>query len=401
MNLVILNDAAHITGGAGKVAIDTACSLSRKGINVILFTAVGPVDKSLEQYNLKVICLFQNDILNDSHRLRAIVQGLYNIRAKREFKRILKQLSPESTIIHFHSWTKSLSSSLFSVTAKFNYKVVITLHEYFSFCPNGSFYNYKQANICQLIPLSCSCISCNCDSRHFAHKVWRVLRQYIQNNVLWDNRFLSFITISTLNRRILENNTSDKKIRIYNLRNPIEINTNTPVNPQENCEYFFIGRLSSEKGVELFCKVITELGLKGVVLGDGYLLNDLKAKYSNISFEGWIKHADMYKYMKRCRALIFPSLWYEGSPLTIIEIKSYGIPCIVPDKCAASEEIIDEETGFIFESGNVKSLKSAIVKMNNIDITKMSKEILRQFNPALYSMDTHISNLLNIYNDIL
>ena len=37
-----------------------------------------------------------------------------------------------------------------------------------------------------------------------------------------------------------------------------------------------MARLSPEKGVNLFCNAITDLGFNGIVMGDGEQLDDLK-----------------------------------------------------------------------------------------------------------------------------
>jgi len=101
------------------------------------------------------------------------------------------------------------------------------------------------------------------------------------------------------------------------------------------------------------------------------------------------------------KGLIFPSLWYEGSPLTILEMKSKGIPCIVPDRCAAAEEIEDGVTGFVFKTGDIHSLKQAIMKYEEADILTLQKNILSTFNADDYTPKTHTRNLLNIYSEIL
>ena len=61
-------------------------------------------------------------------------------------------------------WTKALSSSVFDVAFKMNFKVVLTLHDYFTACPNGGYFDYKENKICKRKPLSWKCIKCNCDS---------------------------------------------------------------------------------------------------------------------------------------------------------------------------------------------------------------------------------------------
>ena len=62
-------------------------------------------------------------------------------------------------------------------------------------------------------------------------------------------------------------------------------------------------------------------------------------------------------YFKKAKALVFTSLCYETFGLSVAEARSYGIPCIVPDSCAASEQVIDGETGYLFKTGNLDSLK--------------------------------------------
>ena len=78
-----------------------------------------------------------------------------------------------------------------------------------------------------------------------------------------------------------------------------------------------------------------------------------------------------------------------------------GIPCSVPDRCAAAEEIEDGVTGFVFKTGDIHSLKQAIMKYEKADILTLQKNILSTFNADDYTPNTHTRNLLNIYSEIL
>lgn len=213
------------------------------------------------------------------------------------------------------------------MTAKYGFRVVVTAHEYFSICPNGTLFNFRKKRTCNLRPMGISCIYSDCDSRKYTHKLWRVVRQLIQNRTLWKNKPIWFISISRLNRELIEKYLQERNIRLCDICNPVELNESVPVRVQENDTYFFIGRLSAEKGVDLFCEAITSLGLKGVVLGYGYMLPELKCKYPNIGFLGNIKGDRMGELLHSCRALIFPSLWYESLGLVVLEAMSYAIPC--------------------------------------------------------------------------
>ncbi|MDR3128704.1 MAG: glycosyl transferase family 1, partial [Tannerellaceae bacterium] len=73
----------------------------------------------------------------------------------------------------------------------------------------------------------------------------------------------------------------------------------------------------------------------------------------------------------------------------------------VPDQCAASERVIDGKTGYIFKSGDLKSLKQSILKVQTEDISTVSDNIIRDFDSLKYSIDTHIDKLIHLYNDLL
>lgn len=400
-NIILINDFGFINGGAGKVAITSAKLLAQQGYNVTFLTAVPPVDKELIEKGVHVVSLGQKDILSNPNRFQAMYQGIWNVKAAKALEGILSQYNADETVVHFHCWMKALSCSLWKVMAKSQIKVAITLHDYFLFCPNGGLFNYQKLKICHKKPSSMSCLLCNCDSRSYIQKIWRFIRQMVQAYWLVRNRNISFISISDLNEKVSKPSLNHISRKWYRLQNPIEINSHSFVNIADNDIYLFVARLSAEKGVELFCQAITELNLKGCVLGDGYLKDSLQKKYPNIDFAGWVTGENKETIIRRGRALVFPSLWYEGAPLTIVEMESYGLPCIVPDKCAASEEIVDGKTGFVFKSGSLPSLKEALIKCENCKIEFLQKNILDSFNPNMYSEDTHLKSLVSIYTDIL
>ena len=181
----------------------------------------------------------------------------------------------------------------------------------------------------------------------------------------------------------------------------MEINENQPNKLLDNNVYLFMARLSPEKGGELFCQAITDLNLKGVVLGDGYLRNELMERYPNIEFVGWVTGKDKQVYFKQAKAFVFTSLCYETFGLSVAEARSYGIPCIVPDSCAASEQVIDGETGYLFKTGDLDSLKEALIKYENADIQVMQNNIVNNFIADNWSLTSHIKNLIQVYNEII
>lgn len=398
-NIVIVNDFADIDGGAAKIAIETAMALTQQ-FNVYLFTAVPPVSPLLQQSGVNVICINKPDILHDPNRCRAITKGIWDNSVKVEFTKLLSGLRKEETIVHVHTWTKALSSAVFYVTAKLDFHLVLTLHDFFPFCANGGFFDYQQRRICERRSLSAGCLLTNCDARSYSQKIWRVLRLFVQNKMLWRNKHLTLLYISELCKNVATPYIP-KGVKMIYLPDPVELGDNEKADISNNEFYLYLGRLSPEKGADLFCKALTELGLKGLLVGDGYIKSELEQKYPQMEFAGWASGERKQQLIKQAKALVFPSFWGETYGLAVAEARSYGIPCIVPDRCAASEQVEDGKTGYIFKTGDLSSLKEAILKYENTDILQMQNNLIKSFDKESLSMETHIMRLVETYNQIL
>ena len=398
-NIIIVNDFAKADGGAAMVAVDTALSLADKYC-VYFLTSVLPIDQRFGKSKVKVVCMNKPDILGDKSRLRATIKGLYDRDVEKRLESLLDSLDASGTIVHVHTWTKALTSAVFRVTAKKNFHLVLTLHDFFGFCPNGGFFNFKKKQICERRSMSLGCVATNCDARSYPQKVWRMLRFLIQSKNLWANEKLTLLYISEFCRKVSEAYVP-KGVRMLYLPDPVDLSENEKAPIENNTQYLFLGRISPEKGAGLFCQAISELGLRGLVVGDGYMRNDLEKKYPNIEFAGWALGERKKQLMLRAKALVFPSFLGETFGLSVAEAKSYGIPCIVPDRCAAAEQVEDGKTGFIFNTGNLDSLKEAILKYEQADIAKMQQTLIDTFDAKSLSMETHVKNLLEIYNQIL
>lgn len=350
-NVIVVCDFANITGGAERVAITSAVSLAETGSNVVMFTGKGPVCDELKNSNVHVICLNQEEAIKDSNRLRGIIRGIYNRSARQEMEKLLKEYDPKDTVIHMHGWSKVLSSSIFIPIKRMGFKVLVTMHDYFLQCPNGCCYDFQKKEICERKAMRVDCVLCNCDKRSYIYKLYRIIRQ-IGMLRLVNGTELYIAFISKFNK-----NVSEKRIPVHYKKmmilNPINVKLQTIVPASDNKKYLYIGRLSYEKGIDFFCEGITKAGVSGIVIGSGDRLEDLKNKYPKIEFVGWKQQTEMKEYILQARALVFPSVWYEGAPLTIPEVMGgYCLPCIVSD-CSAGRDYIEQDYNGLIYSGKM------------------------------------------------
>lgn len=402
-NAIIVCDYGYIEGGAARIAHETAMALKKEGLNVVFFCAVGPISEDLEKSGVNVICLNQADILHEKSRIKGVMRGISNKLAKIKFAELLDSLNKDETIIHVHTWTKGISSSIFKVAEKKGFKVVITVHDYFLICPNGGLFNYPQKHICNLKPMSLKCVLCNCDARSYPQKLFRLLRQHIQNKNIRRRKNISYIFISEFSKReFLKRYNKIPESKQYLLPNMINFpEKRERVKCEENDVYLFIGGLTEVKGIRIFCEAVTKAQVKAVVIGQGILRDELEKRYPDIEFVGWKSKDEMIPYLHQARCLIFPSIWYETMGLTVLEVMAYGIPVICSDQCAASEYIVDGKTGYIYDGRSIEALSENINKIKNIsNVKQMSSTGYSMFDVNNFSPDKYVKSLLDIYGEI-
>lgn len=151
----------------------------------------------------------------------------------------------------------------------------------------------------------------------------------------------------------------------------------------------YIGRLSEQKGVDVFIKAINRIvksnsKIKGLIIGDGEergnlekLTNKLGAK-ENIHFLGY--QNNVYYWLSQIEFVILPSRW-EGLPLIPIETFASGKTIIVSDIPSNCEIVNDKYNGLIFEKDNVDDLVDKIKSM------VAQKDVLEK-----HAYDTYINN---------
>lgn len=406
-NVIIIDNGSYGKGGTAQVAYASAVELVNRHIQVHFICADSKPNEELVKAGVKVYCVPSENINKTSNKLKTAFQGIWNFNSAKKISRILEKFDSKSTIIHIHGYLHCFSPSVLKACSKSGIKTVLTLHDYFTVCPCGGFYNYVKKSICKIKPMSFKCIFSNCDKRNYLQKIWRLIRQIGINRYLTNNKNISLIYISEFSYSKIKSHMNLKH-NVYYVKNPYDVSIGELYNAYDNHDYIFLGRLSSEKGVDLFCHAFTNLiknnQIKGkaIVIGDGEIRTKLEEKYPEIEFAGWKNHDELSQYMKNARALVFPSRWYETAGLTPIEAMSCGIPCIISD-CSAAVEYIDKSpNGLIFQSDSIKSLKNEVLKAeDDIYWKKICMNNIEGFNVNDFSPVTHVSRLIEVYNQIL
>ncbi|KQT56176.1 glycosyl transferase family 1 [Methylobacterium sp. Leaf456] len=400
MPIIVVADHAHINGGQAKVAIESALGLAARGHRVTFFAAVGPADPRMEGAGIETILLDQADVTTTNSLARFGVQWLWNQKAAAALGELLARHDPEETVVHVHAWAKALSPSIGPVLAGSRAPVVFTMHEYYLACPNGGFYDYPVSAACHRSPVSLACISHNCDSRGYARKLMRVGRHVLMRNTGMIDNLSAVITISRLQREVLAPHLP-ADTQWYDVGNPIDAE---PLGHKDDGPlggFVFVGRLSAEKGAGLFAEAARLSGQRAIFVGDGPQRAELEAAYPEAEFLGWHDPAGVKQRLRAARALVFPSVWYEGQPLTVLESLALGTPVIVSDICAGREAVEDGLSGLWFRSGDPTSLSEAMTRLaDDATARAMSRAAYDSFWADPLTLDRHLDRLERIYREV-
>lgn len=402
LDLIILNDYAHVNGGAARVALDSAVALAKQGHRVRLLAAVGPIAEELKEVGVRVTLTNQYDIKSDPFPVRAATQGIWNVRAARCITEILRECDPLTTVVHVHGWSKALSSSAIHAAVTANFSVVVTLHDYFYACPNGAFFNFQRREMCKLRPLSGACLQENCDRDGYSQKLWRSIRQGIQNHFGFSPQGpQNFIVLSELAEQIL-GPFLPPDATLYRIPNPIDAVQELPVDVASNYEFMSVGRLSVEKGLELFAEAAKQLGCVATFVGEGPSRAEITRINPQSQITGWLPPDQVVRHLRSARAMVFPSLWYEARPLAILEAAAIGVPAIVPDQNAARELILPNETGLLFRNGDVSDLREKLAVMQDSKVAgRLGRAAYSRYWQNPFTMSKHIVALERCYDSIL
>ena len=183
-------------------------------------------------------------------------------------------------------------------------------------------------------------------------------------------------------------------------------------NIEENKKIILLpGRLTSWKGQEIFIEAINlvniELGYEAfhaVILGSDQGRDLYKKKLIRLSEQyrmtnqmRFIDHCkDMALAYKISNIIVSASIEPEAFGRVAVEAQSMEKPIIASNIGGSNETIIDEKTGFLFVSGDIKSLSQKILKAISMDESSLKsmgvegrKNIIQKFNVEKMCFSTY------------
>lgn len=183
------------------------------------------------------------------------------------------------------------------------------------------------------------------------------------------------------------------------------------VNVGANQSILFLGRLDSNKSPDVLLKAAAHVvdrypEARFVFAGEGELnryksmAKKLKIE-ANCDFTGWISGHDKDLYVKQAGLFCLPSK-NEGMPMSMLEMMSYGIPCVMTPVGGVPQVIEDGYNGFLVPVDDVELLSSVLCRV--LASPRLREEIGRRARMTVrtnFDIKQNVNKLIRIYAQCL
>jgi glycosyltransferase involved in cell wall biosynthesis len=349
-----------------------------------------------------------NAIKQPAQKIRLLFSAHYSRRSRKDFGNWLRTEKPD--IVHVHNFFPLITPAIFDACRYFEVPAVLTLHNYRIIYPNGLLMHNGQIDERPLHKSAYSCVKDKVyrDSLLQTAVVAHMIEYHKRNNT-WNSKVDGLITFTNFSKsKFVEYGIKPEKLSIkpnFIQDQPNIAKLNHEARHHEF--YVFVGRVSKEKGVETLIDTWQKLPDKIplVIIGDGPQAASLREKSRsnpNIIWKGYQKKDITLAYIKQAKALLFPSVWYEGFPMTILEAFSLSTPVISTNIGSQAEIISDGYDGMHFKVGNAEDLAAKIKLIEEEPgLPKNLGDNARRTYLSKYTPDINYQILQGIYESVL
>ncbi|MEY8337951.1 glycosyltransferase family 4 protein [Lachnospiraceae bacterium 62-35] len=369
-------------------------------------TVVENEKKLLEEHGHKVVLYTRHNLeIKDMSRLQKLrlpFTTIYNPITYYEIKRIIQE--EHIDIVHVHNTLNLISPAVYYAAVKCSVPVIQTIHNFRLLCPGHAF--YLKDHICE------ECVEKGlwCAVKHGCYRGSKAQTLVYVTGIKihrWTGiyRKLGYICLTEFNREKLLQLKQVKLEKVFVKPNFVEADETIIPYAQREEQYIFAGRLDKLKGIDVLLKawkMMKKNAPKLIICGTGPMEEWCKEfirknELDSIEINGFIPNKEVKRLIANSKALILPTLWYEGFPMSIVEAYSVGTPVICSDLGNAGSVVEEGVTGFKFCPGEAEELISAVKRSQD----KMIIESVIKIYQKKYTAKHNYEYLNYIYNAII
>lgn len=291
-------------------------------------------------------------------KIRASARILFGPRALRAISKMAAD--GQIDVIHAHNIFPMLSPAILTA-GRGHCAVVMTLHNYRLMCLPGTF--VRDGRTCELclnrVPWRGVVYRCYRNSLASSASLATAISLHRALGT-FNNHVSLFLPVSEFVRgKHIEGGLAPERMHTKpNFVWPI------PTRSDSGRHFAYVGRLSREKGVGTLIDVWKRSYGELVVVGDGPDAKSLRIRASSaVRFVGILDPRRVETVLAKSRALLVPSITYEGAPRTVLEAYAAGVPVLGSATGGLGELIQHDFSGLQVEPENPAAWTEAIERL--------------------------------------
>ncbi|MFY0593264.1 glycosyltransferase family 4 protein [Roseivirga sp.] len=354
----------------------------------------------LEQNGHRVIQFIKNNSDFESYskfeRLKAYTKLKSSNIIAAELTSLIRDEKPD--ICHVHNTFPLITPVVYKVCKSNNLPVVKTLHNYKLICTNSLL--FTEGKVCEkcLNKSLYNSIKYKCyRNSYLATAVQANVIQHHRSKGTWHHLIDQYICLTEFQKKkILSGNGIPKDKAVVKPNFISEPNTEI----LREDFFLFVGRVHDSKGLQdLLTLFQSSTSSNFVVIGksdDVTVFDGL----NNVKYLGEQERLVVLEYMQRCKAVIFPSIYYEGMPIVILEAFSHKKLVVSRDTGAMSSMIIDGYNGLKYDDS--ETLVQVVAELQRFPelARTLGQNAFEDFRRK-YSIEKGYKNLMKVYNGLL
>jgi glycosyltransferase involved in cell wall biosynthesis len=172
----------------------------------------------------------------------------------------------------------------------------------------------------------------------------------------------------------------------------------------ESDHALFVGRVSPEKGISTMLRAweLLRLPMRLRIVGGPVPSNASSSATRAIEWAGARSRSEVIDEMQRAKMLIFPSVWYEGQPLVLLEALATGLPVVASDIGAMREMFAESDAGQLFPASDAKALAGVVDGLqSDSGALKLIGGAARAEYLRRYTPDRGYATLMDVYEQAI
>ncbi len=344
-----------------------------------------------------------NDSVGQILPLQLGGRTIWNQQTYREIRGLLAD--KEIDLMHVHNTLPLISPSVYWAAASQEVPAVQTLHNYRLLCPAATF--YRSGAVCELClhkTMKIPAITNRCYRNSTAASA-AIVAMLATHGVFgtYTNKIHTYLALSEFARnKFLEGGLPPDKVKVK----PNFLAGDPGIGNGAGGFALFAGRLTAEKGVAHLLDAWTRSnrGIALKIAGDGPMqgyVRDGIAGLPNVEYLGLCEQSRLTELLQQAAFLVFPSLWYEGMPMILLEAMACGTPVVAFALGSMNDLIVDGLNGTKLPLENRNALKDFFDNPGNLADMARLRASTRGYFERHFTADLNYDLLLNIYEEAL